>query len=67
MSKFGTGGIFLCYAISMLFLAMAFGWPALMTLILATVAISAVMDSLNDRYFPDGKLRPRGVRIRRRR
>ena len=43
MSSFGSGGLFLCYVITMLFLTIVFGWPALVILILVTIGYAALL------------------------
>jgi hypothetical protein len=37
VSSFGSGGLFLCYVFTMLFLTLVFGWQALVVLILVTI------------------------------
>ena len=51
LSSFGSGGLFLCYVLTMLFLTMAFGWPALVILNLVTIGYAALLD-----LFPLGML-----------
>jgi hypothetical protein len=67
MSSFGTGGLFLCYVVVMLFLTVVIGWWALAVLILVTLGYAGVMQGMNDRYYPDGKVRPRSNRRKKRR
>jgi hypothetical protein len=62
VSSFGTGGLFLCYVITMLFLTLMFGWPALVILILVAIGYAALLAGLNDRFYPSGKTRGRSPR-----
>ena len=62
MSSFGSGGLFLCYVITMLFLTIVFGWPALVILILVAIGYAALLGEMNDRFDPSGKTRRRSRR-----
>ena len=55
MSSFGTSGLFLCYVITMLFLTIVFGWPALVILILVAIGYAILLNGLNDRFYPKAK------------
>ena len=57
VSSFGSGGLFLCYVVAMLCLTLVFGWPALVVLILVTIGYAALLDVLNDKFYPSGKSR----------
>jgi len=59
VSSFGTGGLFLCYVIAMLFLTVMFGWPALVVLLLVAVGYAALLGVLNDVFYPSGQSRRR--------
>jgi hypothetical protein len=65
VSSFGSGGLFLCYVITMLFLTLVFGWPALVVLILVTIGYAALLGELNDRFYPSGKARRQSRRKKR--
>ena len=62
MNNFGSGGLFLCYVIAMLFLTIVFGWPAFVIQILVTIGYAALLGELDDRFCPNRKTRRRSRR-----
>jgi hypothetical protein len=65
VSSFGTGGLFLCYVITMLFLTIMCGWPALVILLLVTIGYAALLGELNDWHNSNGKSRRRSRKRKR--
>jgi hypothetical protein len=63
-SSYGSEGLFLCYVITMLVLTIAYGWPALVILILVAIGYAALLGELNDRHSPSDKSRRRSHRKR---
>lgn len=43
VSSFGSGGLFLCYVITMIFLTIVVGWPALVILLLVAIGYAALL------------------------
>jgi hypothetical protein len=55
----------MCYVITMLFLTLVFGWPALVILTLVAIGYASFLDGLNNKYDPSGKMRRRSRRRKR--
>jgi len=66
MNSFGTGGLFLCFVLTMLFLMIVFGWPAFVILVLLCIGYAVLLDGLNHGFGSDVIRSRRGKRRKRR-